>query len=59
MLSKSTYSILRAYLSELFGFAGTLRLAIAGVLLLLASLFQGVSLLLLVPLLGLVGLGDS
>ena len=59
MADESTYAILRAYLANLIKFAGAARLLLAGGLLLIASLFQGVSLLLLVPLLGLVGLGDA
>ncbi len=53
-----TFQLLHSYLRKLFRFAG-LRAIMAAGLLFLSGLFQGISLLMLIPLLGLTGLGSS
>lgn len=53
-----TSQLLYSYLASLFKFAG-IRLLKAGGLLFLSGLFQGFSLLMLVPLLGLTGFGSE
>ena len=54
----NTSQLLYSYLASLFKFAGV-RLIKAGSLLFLSGMFQGFSLLMLIPLLSLTGLGDG
>jgi len=57
-MPKQAKQLIRPYLGTLFKFAGT-RAIKAGGLLFLSGLFQGFSLLMLIPLLGLAGLSSS
>jgi hypothetical protein len=57
-MRKRPLQLLYSYLGVLFKFAG-LKAIKAGGLLFLSGLFRGVSLLMLIPLLGLTGLGDT